>query len=55
MAADAALITLEPSPVKEFMLMAIAAWAAEAISPASLLQSSLSLLLSAVEAKELAH
>ena len=48
MATGAALITLEPSPVSEAMLMAIAAWAAKHIRPASLLQPSLTLLLSAL-------
>lgn len=55
MATGAALITLEPSPVNESMLMAIAAWAAEPIWPASLLQRSLTLLLSAIKAQELAQ
>ncbi len=53
MAAGAALITLEPSPVNEAMLMAVAAWAAESIRPASLLQSRFTLLLSAVAPQEL--
>ena len=53
MAAGAALITLEAAAVDEPMLMAIAAGTAEPIRPARLLQSSLTLLLSAVEPLEL--
>jgi hypothetical protein len=53
MAAGAALITLEPSPVNEAMLMAVVAWAAESIRAASLLQSRFTLLLSAVAPQEL--
>ncbi len=52
MAAAAALIALEPPAVDEPMLMAIAAGIAEPIRPTSLLQSSLTLLLGAVEPLE---
>ena len=52
MAAGAALIALESAAVDEPMLMAIAAGTAEPIRPARLLQSSLTLLLSAVEPLE---
>ena len=53
MTAVAALITLAPPAVDEAMIMAIATWATEPIRPASLLQSSLTLLLAAVEPLEL--
>ena len=53
MAAGAALITLEAAAVDEPMLLAIAAGTAEPIRPARLLQSSLTLLLGAVEPLEL--
>jgi hypothetical protein len=53
MAAVAALITLEPPAVDKPMIMAIAAGASKTIRPASLLQSSLLLLLCAVEPLEL--
>ena len=53
MAAGAALITLEAAAVDEPMLLAIAAGTAEPIGPARLLQSSLTLLLGAVEPLEL--
>jgi hypothetical protein len=53
MAAGTALIALEPPAVDEAMIMAIATWATEAIRPASLLQSSLTLHLAAVEPLEL--
>ena len=53
MTAVAALITLEPPAVDEAMIMAIATWATEPIRPASLLQSSLTLLLAAEEPLEL--
>ena len=49
MAAVPALIALEPAAIDQPMLMAIAAGTAEPIRPARLLQSSLTLLLSAVE------
>lgn len=52
MAAGAALITLEAAAVDEPMLLAIAAGTAEPIGPARLLQSSLTLLLGAVEPLE---
>jgi hypothetical protein len=52
MAAVATLITLEPPAVDETMLMAIAARAAETIRPASLLQSSFTLLLRSIEPLE---
>jgi hypothetical protein len=48
----AALITLEPPSVDEAMVMVIAARSSEPIMPASLLQSSLTLLLDAVEPLE---
>ena len=51
MTAVAALITLAPPAVDEAMIMAIATWATEPIRPASLLQSSLTLLLAAYELK----
>ena len=53
MSAGAALKTLEPPSVDQAMLLAIAAGTAEAIGPAGLLQSRLTLLLSAVEPLEL--
>ena len=53
MAAGSALITLEPPSVNQAMLPTIAAGAAEAIGPTGLLQSRLTLLLSAVEPLEL--
>ena len=53
MAAGAALITLEAAAVDEPMLLAIAAGTAEPIRSARLLQSSLTLLLGAVEPLEL--
>ena len=53
MTAVAALITLEPPAVDEAMIMAIATWATEPSRPASLLQSSLTLLLAAEEPLEL--
>ena len=53
MAAAAALITLEPPAVDKPMFMDIAAGTAEPIRPTSLLQGSLTLLLSAVEPLEL--
>ena len=53
MAAGEALITLEAAAVDEPMLLAIAAGTAEPIGPARLLQSSLTLLLGAVEPLEL--
>ena len=53
MTAVAALITLEPPAVDEAMIMAIATWATKPIRPASLLQSSLTLLLAAEEPLEL--
>lgn len=53
MAAGAALITLEAAAVDEPILMAIAAGTAEPIGPARLLQSSLTLLLGAVESLKL--
>ena len=53
MAAGAALIALEPPAVNEPMHVAIAAWTAEPIGPARLLKSCLTLLLCAVEPKEL--
>ena len=53
MAAAAALITLEPPAVDKPMLLAIAVGTAEPIRPTSLLQSSLTLLLGAVEPLEL--
>ncbi len=52
MAAKTALIALEPPAVDEPMLLAIAAGTAEPIGPARLLQSSLTLLLGAVEPLE---
>jgi hypothetical protein len=53
MTANAALIALEPAAIDKPVLISSAAWAAEAIRPASLLQSSLTLLLGAVEPLEL--
>ena len=53
MPAGAALKTLEPPSVNQAMRLAIAAGTAEAIGPAGLLQSRLTLLLSAVEPLEL--
>ena len=53
MAASATLIRFEAAAVDEPMLMAIAAGTAEPIGPARLLQSSLTLLLCAVEPLEL--
>ena len=53
MAAVATLIAFEPPAVDEPMLMVIAAGTAEPIRPTSLLQSSLTLLLGAVEPLEL--
>ena len=53
MAAESALITLEPAAVNETMLFAVAARTAEAIRPTRLLQRSLTLLLSTVEPLEL--
>ena len=53
MAAVATLIALEPAAIDQPMLMAIAARTAEPIGPARLLQSSLTLLLGAVEPLEL--
>ena len=53
MTAVAALITLAPPAVDEAMIMAIATWATEPSRPASLLQSSLTLLLAAEEPLEL--
>ena len=52
MAAVAALITLEPPAVDEAMIMTIAPWTTEPIRPSSLLQSSLTFLLGAVEPLE---
>ncbi len=49
MAAVATLIALEPPAIDQSMLMTIAAGKAEPIGPARLLQSSLTLLLGAVE------
>jgi hypothetical protein len=53
MAAGPALIALEPPALDQPMLMALAAWTPEPIGPAGLLQGSLTLLNSAVEAEEL--
>ena len=53
MAAVATLITLEPPAIDQSMLMAIAVGTAEPIGPARFLQSSLTLLLDAVEPLEL--
>ncbi len=52
MAASAALIAFEPAAIDEAMLMPPAAWTAEPNRPASLLQSRLTLLLTAVELLE---
>jgi hypothetical protein len=53
MAAGAALIALEPPAINEPILMVVAAWTAEPIGPARLLQGSLTLLLGAVKPLEL--
>jgi hypothetical protein len=48
MAAGTALIALKPPAIDKAMLVALATWTPEPIGPASLLQSSLTLLLGAV-------
>ena len=53
MAAVAALITFEPPAMNKPMLMAVAAGTTKPIRPANLLQSSLTLLFSAVKPHEL--
>jgi hypothetical protein len=53
MTAVAALITLEPPAVEEVAIMAIATWATETIRPASLHQSSLTLLIADEDPLEL--
>jgi hypothetical protein len=53
MTAVAALITIEPPAVDEGTIMAIATWITEPIRPASLHQSSLTLLLAAEDPREL--
>ena len=53
MAAGMALITLEPPAIDQPMLVALATRTPEPVGPASLLQSSLTLLLGAVQLLEL--